>query len=154
MRNQVGRIFDISVAEIGEVLVQQSTGLPRGHLVFVLYRLTIIGKSLNGNLSLFYLLGGRKGYRPFIGLIATFYQVDDTRNISIHIAFSKEGEQFRNLYIEDERVYIIFITCLVGIQQTDGNQTRSVPPFVQTFHSGQLHRLFLSYLISRTVTRP
>ena len=154
MRNQVGRIFDIPVAEISEVFVQQGTGLPRGHLVFVLDRLAIIGKSLDGNLPLFNLLGGRKGDRPLVGRITALYQVDDTRNISVHIALGKEGQQFRNLYIEDERIYIIGIACLFGIQQPDGNQPRAVTPFVQAFHSGQLHRLFLGYLVGGTVTRP
>ena len=49
MRNQVGRIFNVPVSEISEVLVQQATGLLRSHLVFVLYRLAIISKSLDGN---------------------------------------------------------------------------------------------------------
>ena len=154
MRNQVGRIFNVPVSEISEVLVQQATGLLRSHLVFVLYRLAIISKSLDGNPSLLDLLGSRKGYRSFIGRITAFYQVDDAGNVCIYIAFGKEGEQFRNLDIEDERIYIIFITRLVGIQQADGNQTCSVAPFVQALHRSQLHRLFLGDLVSRTITRP
>ena len=153
-RNQVGRIFDIPVTEISEVLVQQGTGLLRSHPVFILYRLAIVGKSLDGNPPFPYLLGCRKGNRPFTGFITTFDQVGDTRDISIRITLGKEGQQFRDLDIEKERIYIIRITCLGGVQQSDGDQPRPVTPFVQAFHGGQLHRLLLGYLISGTVTRP
>lgn len=51
MRNQAGGIFDISVAEISEILVQQGAGLACGLQVLVLYRRAVIGKGADGNLS-------------------------------------------------------------------------------------------------------
>ena len=115
---------------------------------------TISCQCTDSGLAPLYFFGCRQGSRAVFQLIATFDNIRNSRNVTIHIPFGKERKHAGYLNPEQERVFTIIVSLFFGIQHSDSHQTYLGTSFIKSFYSRQFHRLCLCNLIAGTIARP
>ena len=154
IRHQFVHILDITVTEIGYIIFQHFGS----HLCICLIArslgCTIGGKRTDGRFPFFYFLFCRKRHSTVLQRVSAFQQVIDAGNKGIRLPFGKQRQHLRDFHTEKEWVYSVLRRLLGRIQQPERYQSGTLPPFIITFHSSQLHRLLLRHLIAGAIARP